>query len=141
MGSNECDIAISWSWVVYGDILLHSESQLVLMARLDSTQTLSDTLTADCMLDDAEMGHGSPERPQVQHGCWCGGSAVFPAVPLVPRPLTERIQFPPARSPRTFLALSSPIKQLVSACRQLIASRSSSGRSRSGPRSCSLGIN
>lgn len=61
MGSNERDIAISGSWIVNGDILLHSESQLVLMARLDSAQTLSDTLTADCMLDNTEVRHGSPE--------------------------------------------------------------------------------
>lgn len=69
MGPNERDIAISRSWVVNGDILLHSESQLVLMAGLDSTQTLSNTLAADCMLDNAEVGHGSPEGPQSQHGC------------------------------------------------------------------------
>lgn len=57
MRPNNTDIPFLRVWIIEGDVLLNSKSQLVFMTSYHGTRSLSDILTPSCVLDDAKVGH------------------------------------------------------------------------------------
>lgn len=59
MRPDNSDIPFFRVWIIEGDVLLNSKSQLVFMASFHGTRSLSDILTPSCVLHDAKVGHVS----------------------------------------------------------------------------------